>query len=113
VAGAVTTDDGTTVADMWWRGQLVTLNPLPDRPNAVVTDVNNAGFAVGYGAREDGLTRAMIWISGSAFDLNDIVSQDAGWQLQMAVGINDDGVIAGWADLDGERRAVLLVPAAG
>jgi len=113
VAGAVIDDHGVRQAALWWRGQIVSLAPLADRPNAVVTDINNAGFAVGYGEREDGLTRAMIWIGGSPTDLNEITPQDAGWLLQMAVGINDDGVIAGWGDLDGERRAFLLVPAAG
>ncbi|MCC6705288.1 MAG: DUF3466 family protein, partial [Thermomicrobiales bacterium] len=101
VAGAVIESDGIRQAALWWRGQIVSLAPLSDRPNAIVTDINNAGFAVGYGEREDGLTRAMIWIAGSPTDLNDITPQDAGWLLQMAVGINDDGVIAGWGDLDG------------
>jgi hypothetical protein len=55
----------------------------------------------------------MIWINGSPVDLNSIVPNDTGWLLQMAVGINDDGVIAGWGDFDGERRAFLLAPAAG
>jgi uncharacterized membrane protein len=113
VAGAVVNEDGFRQPVLWWRGQVVALGPLPDRPHAVATDINNAGFAVGFGEREDGLTRAMIWIAGAPIDLNDITPNESGWQLQMAVGINDDGVIAGWGDLDGERRAFLLAPASG
>lgn len=113
VSGYVVDEAGVQRPVFWWRGQIVELGPLVDRPHAIATDINNAGFSVGYGARDDGLTRAMIWIGGMPFDLNDITQSDGGWQLQMAVGINDDGVIAGWGDFDGERRAFLLVPAAG
>jgi uncharacterized membrane protein len=113
VAGAVVDEAGVRSPVLWWRGQIVMLGKLDDRPHAVATDINNAGFAVGFGEREDGLTRAMIWIGGAPVDLNSITPDESGWQLQMAVGINDDGVIAGWGDLDGERRAFLLVPASG
>lgn len=113
VSGSVIDESGVQRAVLWWRGQIVALGPLDDRPHAVATDVNNAGFAVGYGLRDDGLTRAMFWIGGSPFDLNDVVATDGGWLLQMATGINDDGVIAGWGDFDGERRGFLLVPAVG
>lgn len=113
VSGAVIDSRGILEATLWWRGQIVSLGRLPDRPHAVATDINSGGFAVGYGAREDGLTRAVIWIGGTAIDLNAIVPLDSGWQLQMAVGINDDGLIAGYGDLDGARHAFLLVPAAG
>ena len=113
ISGAVIDESGTKIAVLWWQGEVIELGPLDDRPHAVATDVNNAGFAVGYGEREDGLTRAMVWIDESPFDLNEITSQAGSWLLQMAVGINDDGVIAGWGDNDGERHALLLVPAAG
>lgn len=113
VSGTVTNASGVQQAVLWWRGQIVTLGPLDDRPHAVATDVNNAGFAVGFGQRDDGLTRAMFWIGGTPFDLNDVVAGEGGWLLQMATGINDDGVIAGWGDYDGERRGFLLVPAVG
>jgi uncharacterized membrane protein len=113
VAGSIVTGAGLRQPVLWWRGQLVQLDPLADRPHAEATDINSAGFAVGFGERDDGLTRAMIWINGSPVDLNSIVPNDTGWLLQMAVGINDDGVIAGWGDFDGERRAFLLAPAAG
>jgi uncharacterized membrane protein len=113
VAGAIVGGDGFEQATVWWRGQIVDLENLPERPASVATDVNFGGVVVGYCAREDGLSRATIWINGAAIDLNDSIPQDLGWQLQVAVGINDDGSIAGWGDLDGERRAFLLVTAAG
>jgi probable HAF family extracellular repeat protein len=113
VAGAVIGRDGLEQATLWWRGQLTDLPNLDDRPASVATDVNNAGVVVGYCAREDGLSRASIWINGEVVDLNEIIPQDLGWQLQVAIGINDDGLIAGWGDLDGVRHAFLLVPAAG
>lgn len=113
VAGAIVDAGGYEQATLWWRGQIVDLENLPDRPSSVATDINSGGVVVGYCAREDGLSRATIWINGDVIDLNDIIPQDLGWQLQVAIGINDDGSIAGWGDLDGERRAFLLAPAAG
>jgi len=113
VAGAVINDAGFEQATLWWRGQLVDLPELSDRPASVATDINNGGVVVGYCAREDGLSRATVWIDRQVVDLNEIIPQDLGWQLQVAVGINDDGSIAGWGDLDGETHAFLLVPAAG
>jgi uncharacterized membrane protein len=113
VAGAVISADGFEQAALWWRGQLVDLEELPERPTSVAMDINTAGVVVGYCAREDGLSRAAIWINGEVVDLNEIIPQDLGWQLQVAVGVNDDGSIAGWGDLDGETHAFLLVPAAG
>jgi len=113
VAGAVFSEDDLEQATLWWHGQIVDLENLPDRPSSVATDINNGGVVVGYCARDDGLSRASIWIDGEVVDFNDIIPQDLGWQLQVAVGINDDGSIAGWGDLDGEMHAFLLVPAAG
>lgn len=113
VAGAIVDARGYEQATLWWRGQLVDLENLPDRPSSLATGINSGGVVVGYCAREDGLSRATIWINGEVIDLNDIIPQDLGWQLQVAIGINDDGSIAGWGDLDGERRAFLLAPAAG
>ncbi|MCC6790130.1 MAG: DUF3466 family protein [Thermomicrobiales bacterium] len=113
VAGAVIGRDTFEQATLWWRGQITDLPNLPDRPASVATDINNGGVVVGYCAREDGLSRASIWINGEVVDLNEIIPQDLGWQLQVAVGINDDGLIAGWGDLDGVTHAFMLVPAAG
>ena len=74
--------------------------------------INNSGSIVGYGDRETGGIRAVVWIEGTMYDLNDLVVSGDTWQeLTIAEDINDAGQIVGQGtNPDGEGHAFLLTP---
>ena len=43
-------------------------------------------------------------------DLNSLLPADSGWHLMEARGINNQGMIAGTARINGALRAFLLIP---
>jgi hypothetical protein len=44
------------------------------------------------------------------YDLNTLIRDGSGWQLEEAAAINDLGQIVGYGYYDGEKRAFLLTP---
>jgi probable HAF family extracellular repeat protein len=80
-------------------------------------DINDAGQIVGASFTANGEFHAAMWDGGSIIDLNSFLSVDlfgAGWFLQSALGINNNGWIAANAQnrLTNETQAVLLKPSA-
>lgn len=76
-------------------------------------DINNAGLAVGFSVDADfDDQRATAWSRGRIFDLNEALPVGSDWTLQVATGVNDDGLIVGYGRRDGipGRRAFLLHP---
>lgn len=70
------------------------------------TDINNDDQVVGYGA--DG---AVLWnVDQGLTNLNDLVMDDAGWDLRQATKINEQGQIAGIGFKDGRQVSFLLDP---
>ena len=55
--------------------------------------------------------RASIWSDGQATDLNSLVDLPEGVLLTDAVAINNQGMIAGYANVNGAQRAFLFTPA--
>ena len=49
---------------------------------------------VGDAATANGRDHAIIWQSGTMYDLNNLIAS-SNWELQAAVGINDHGQIVG------------------
>jgi probable HAF family extracellular repeat protein len=90
--------DGTTIADL---GSLAGSN----YSNAIA--INNFGQSVGYAYATAGnsysndVARAVLWnANGVISDLNSVLNADAvsaGWKLDAATDINDNGVIVGIA----------------
>jgi probable HAF family extracellular repeat protein len=77
--------------------------------------INDAGLAVGWANTPDGVTHATIWNGTVATDLNsflDASMANAGWVLERAYDINDNGWIVGDARIgsSGENHAFLLAP---
>ncbi|TVQ11156.1 MAG: tandem-95 repeat protein, partial [Balneolaceae bacterium] len=54
--------------------------------------------------------RAVVWISDTLFDLNDLIDPTSGWTLLEAAAINSSGQIAGTGIHQGALRAFLLSP---
>ena len=70
--------------------------------------VNNAGQVVGASH-----ARAFLWENGVMHDLNDLVADLDGWDMQAAWAINDSGVIVGQGNHNpAGRRAFMVMPGA-
>ena len=79
--------------------------------DTVGLDINEAGQIVGRGKAADGVDHAVFWDEADGLvDLNHLVAPDAGWLLQTAAGVNDNGQIAGTGVIDGQTRGFLLTP---
>lgn len=71
------------------------LGTLNGRRNSLAEDVNNAGQVVGVSWTETN-QHAFIWNGSTMEDLNALVdSSAAGWSIEHAIAINDDGQIVG------------------
>lgn len=72
--------------------------------------INNAGQVVGYSRITSGATRAMVYIDGTMYNLNDLIPSGSGWTLSEAWDVNDSGQIVGDGVYNGDVRAFLLTP---
>lgn len=98
--GHVATGISTAGAAWLWRGGSYTY--LGDfEPMAM----NDSDQVVGVGPHG-----AMLWDGQDLVDLNALVDPDAGWRLDDAVAINENGQIAGTGMHDGRQVAFLLDP---
>lgn len=85
-------------ATLWNGGTVTDLGTLGGATSAAL-GTNNAGQVVGFSITADGTkSHAMLWSGSTATDLNtllDASTVSAGWYLQGATGINDNGWIVG------------------
>jgi probable HAF family extracellular repeat protein len=100
VGNASITGDSAQHAALWNSINLAAtdLGTLGGDSNAQA--INNLGQIVGFSNLADGTQHATLWKDGSLFDLNNYLGSDlkaSGWYLFQANGINDNGVIVGWA----------------
>jgi probable HAF family extracellular repeat protein len=73
-------------------------------------DLNNNGQVVGE-ATSGASWHAILFDGQTIIDLNSLISQNSGWTLNHASGINDRGEITGWGtDSLGRTEAFLLTP---
>lgn len=74
-------------------------------------DTNNGRQCVGYGVTSDGRQRALLWQpDGHAFELDRLLPEGTGWQIDEARAINSFGWIAGRGSLHGHIRGFLMAP---
>jgi uncharacterized delta-60 repeat protein len=77
-------------------------------------DINNFGQVVGQAEASgtNGGPYAFLYSGGSMHNLQDLIAPSSGWHLIEARGINDNGLIVGFGQLDGHSgsRAFLLTP---
>ncbi len=88
------------------------LGTLPGTDSSRAWSIDEQGNVGGKAASADGsLTRAFAWSSASGMrDLNDLLLDPDGWELQSARAINAEGRIVGHGLHDGVLRAFLLTP---
>ena len=80
---------------------------LTDLGEYLPASINNNGDVVGY-SQVTG--RAFLYSNGTIQDLTSRLPRNSGWQLLVALDINDHGQIAGYAMRNGKVSAVLLTP---
>jgi probable HAF family extracellular repeat protein len=79
--------------------------------NSAGLALNNVGSVVGWSQNSRLDTHAFVWSASPGMrDLNDLIPVNAGWLLQEAHGVSDNGLIVGNGLLNGQPRAFLLAP---
>lgn len=80
---------------------------------SVAWGVNDAGDIVGAGSSATQPNHALLWRGGQMIDLGLLPEvQAAGWQLEQAMDINNQGQITGIGWLGGQQRSFVLNPVA-
>ena len=122
VGAADLAGDLTAHAFMIRNASLIDLGVAPGDTNSAAFGVNNRGQVVGISAlfidpppAPPSINflcpcHAAIWQDGAATDLNTLIPPGSGWQLILAIAINDRGQIVGNGMLNNEFRAFLLTP---
>jgi len=109
VVGYASTPIGTQHAFLYGGGSMIDLGVL-DGGFSRAYDLNNRGQVVGE-ATSGASWHATLFDGQITIDLNSLISQDSGWTLNHASGINDSGEIVGWGtDPLGRTEAFLLTP---
>ena len=101
-------------AFLWDKGVMRDLGTLPGLPTSSAIGLNNKGQIVGQSQDANSnpsSSVAVLWDDGHIFDLNNLVPASP-WFLMEALGINDRGVITGFAGnpSTGVVRGFLLTP---
>lgn len=101
---------------LWSNGRFTSLPILHGSDGAEIDALNDRGEAVGaaYSIKMDEryqlVSQAVLWRNGKAIDLNTVIPQGAGWQLNSANRINERGEIVATANRNGAEHTVLLRP---
>ena len=77
------------------------------------TSIANSGVVVGYGhANRASLgNQAMRWTQGTGLiDLNSLIDQNSGWELDEAYDVNENGYIVGSGKFNGASTNYMLKP---
>jgi probable HAF family extracellular repeat protein len=115
VGDAVVKVNNNYVADamLYSGGTWHDLGSLAGYGTAQALAINNYGEIVGelQQPSSGGYNHAFLDINGSMEDLNDLVSPPSGWTIEIALDVNDNGLIVGRArDSGGGYHAILLTP---
>lgn len=109
--------DGRSYSMLWDQGAVSLLATYDEGfTQSRAQDINDNGFVVGYGnfLETTGFApnRGFIWDAENGTQLlSDLIDPDLGWEIGIALGINEGGQITGWGTNElGQTRAYLLTP---
>lgn len=99
-------------AFLYSHGGLQDLGTLPGMSDSFGVGINDDGDVVGYSLDSADIFNwhAFLYSHGSMHNLESMIPEDSGWELQEAVAINNNGQIAGTGIHNGATRAFLLTP---
>ncbi len=95
-------------AFLWQNNVMQDLGTFGER-ETVANDINDEGQIVGYSHTAEGKARAFLWQDNVMQDLNDLIPQNSGWTLEVAMAINNNGWIVGAGQHNGTQGGFLLV----
>jgi probable HAF family extracellular repeat protein len=101
--------DGYSRAFLYSDGSIKDLGVLGGYDSSA-HGINKYGQVVGWAALENGDYHAFLYADGRMMDLNDLIPQDSGWELNGASAINNKGQIVGYGSINGQTHAFLLTP---
>ncbi|MEC4803653.1 MAG: hypothetical protein SAJ12_05240 [Jaaginema sp. PMC 1079.18] len=109
--GNYTDSNGFEQAHTWYNGKTTDLGSLGGE-GTWSYGLNNLDQIVGVSNTQDWVTNAFIWDKGVMENLNNLLVNGEGWELEWATDINDNGQIIGWGRYNGVERSFLLNPMA-
>lgn len=117
-AGECFSTSATVAAScLWLDGNFVAAAYMPQGYGASFSAVNDAGTTVGYRGWSRGISRnlrrAMSWDGSSAIDLSSPFGDLQQVDTSEALGINQAGVVVGWARANVVSQAVNMVSPSG
>lgn len=98
---------------LWENGQIIDLGLPYGYARGIADAINDDGIIVGgmSTSLSGGTYHAFVWRNGEWENLNWLIPQDSGWELQTAVDINNNGQIVGSGVAPGgDIQAFLLNP---
>lgn len=103
---------GDTVAHafLWQKNNMTDLGALPGGQFSWGFGINDDGVVVGLSVDANNADRAVIVENGAMSDLNALIPQGSGWQLEIAYGINQAGQVVGEGMIGGQRHGFVLTP---
>ncbi len=100
-------------AFLYHDGVMQNLGTLAGGSESLGFAINDSGKVVGVAKNAANADRAMIYMSGAMYDLNDLIAAGSGWTLDIASDINNQDQIVGTGRFGGEMRAFRLDLATG
>ena len=111
IVGTAYGDDGTRRGFRWEQGAMTELQPLEGDTDSEAFAINERGDILGTSYQHrcgPCLPRAVVWVGGTATDLNAGVAANSGWHLMEATAFDDGGNIVGRGKVAGQPRYFLL-----
>ena len=104
-------DSGIPTAVFWARnGKFTKLKNLPGGKSSAALDLNQKGLVVGNATDAQNVVRAVTWDMKKKGKIKQLPLLAAGVTEQRAQGVNDSGVIVGFAMAAGTKSAVRWAP---
>lgn len=77
---------------------------------SVAYAINERGWVVGHAETSAYVYHAFLYANRSLIDLNALIPDNSGWELQSAIDINNAGQIIGYGNINGETHGFVASP---